>query len=283
VQTATSLTPENELKWAIVHPEPNRYEFGAADALVDLAHRTGKRVRGHTLVWDQQLPAWVTGGAWTAAGLRAALENHVRTVVGHFRGRVAVWDVVNEPFREDGAWKRSVFYRLLGPAYVELALRAARAADPGAKLFVNELAAERAGPKRDALLALAADLRNRGVPLDGIGLEDHTTLAGAPTQSELEDTMRRIADLGLDVELTEVDVSIPPAIATTPSVLAEQAHAFGAAARACAAVERCTGMTVWGVDDRWSWLGTPRRPLLFDAAARPKPALEAVRTALGPP
>jgi endo-1,4-beta-xylanase len=283
VETATSLTPENELKWAIVHPEPNRYDFGPGDALVDLAQRTGKRVRGHTLVWDQQQPAWMAGGAWTPAALRDALTNHVKAVVGHFRGRVASWDVVNEPFEEDGAWKRDLFYRLLGPSYVEVALRAAREADPAAKLFVNEFAAERAGPKRDALLGLARDLHERGVPLDGIGLEDHTTVAGAPSQQELEDTMRRVGDLGLDVELTEVDVAIPPAIATTPGILADQAQVFGAAARACAAVERCTGMTVWGVDDRWSWLGAAKRPLLFDAGARPKPALDAVRAALSPP
>jgi endo-1,4-beta-xylanase len=281
VTTATSLTPENELKWAIVHPEPNRYDFGPADALVDLARRTGKRVRGHTLVWDQQLPAWVTDRTWTPDALRAAMVEHIKTVVGHFRGKVASWDVVNEPFADDGSFKPDLFFRVLGPSYVETALRAAREADPDAKLFVNELAAERPGPKRDALLGLAAELHNRGVPLDGIGLQDHTTLDGAPSQADLEDTMNRIAGLGLDVELSEVDVAIPPSTPTSPAVLADQAQVFGSAAQACAAVARCTGMTVWGVDDRWSWLGAAQRPLLFDADAQPKPALAAVRTALG--
>ena len=204
-------------------------------------------------------------------------------MVQHFRGKVASWDVVNEPFDDDGRLKPNLFFRVLGPAYVELALRAAHAADPDAKLFVNELAAERPGPKREALLELAADLRRRGVPLDGIGLQDHTTVAAAPSQPELEDTMNRIAGLGLDVELTEVDVAIPPATPTSPRVLDDQAQAFGTAARACAAVARCTGMTVWGVDDRWSWLGPGRRPLLFDAQAQPKPALAAVREALRGP
>jgi endo-1,4-beta-xylanase len=281
VDTATSLTPENELKWAIVQPEPDRYDFGPADALVDLARRTGKRVRGHTLVWEQQLPAWVSGRTWTAPALRAALLDHIKTVVEHFRGKVASWDVVNEPFDDDGGFTPNLFFRVLGPSYIETALRAAREADPDAKLFVNELAAERPGPKRDAVLTLAGDLHRRGVPLDGIGLQDHTTVAGAPSQPELEDTMNRAASLGLDVELTEVDVAIPPASPTSPRVLDDQTRAFGAAARACAAVARCTGMTVWGVDDRWSWLGPERRPLLFDAQARPKPALGAVRAGLG--
>jgi endo-1,4-beta-xylanase len=283
VNTASSLTPENEMKWAIVHPGPDHYNFGPGDALVDLARRTGKRVRGHTLVWDEQLPAWVTERSWTPEALRAALVDHVRTVVSHFRGKVASWDVVNEPFEDDGSWKRDLFYRVLGPSYVDAALETAHAADPDAKLFINEFAAERPGPKRDALLGLAADLRERGVPLDGIGLEDHTTLAGAPTQTDLEDTMGHIADLGLDVELTEVDVAIPPSTATSPAALADQAGVFGATARACAAVARCTGMTVWGVDDHWSWLGAAKRPLLFDADAKPKPALGAVRAALAPP
>lgn len=280
VTTATSLTPENELKWAIVHPEPSRYDFGPADDLVDLAQRTGKRVRGHTLVWDQELPAWVTNRTWTPDALRAALVEHIKTVVGHFRGKVASWDVVNEPFSDDGNLKPDLFLRVLGPSYIETALRAARAADPDAKLFINELAAERPGPKRAALLGLEAQLRGGGVPLDGIGLQDHTTLDGAPSQADLEDTMNRIAGLGLDVELSEVDVAIPPATATTPAVLDQQAQVYGAQASACAAVARCTGMTVWGVDDRWSWLGAVKRPLLFDAAAQQKPALAAVRTAL---
>ena len=281
VDTATSLTPENELKWAIVHPDADRYDFAHADALLDLARRTGKRVRGHTLVWDQQLPAWMTGRSWTPEALSAALTDHVKTVVGHYKGKIASWDVVNEPFEEDGAWTPNLFYRVLGPGYVDIALQAAREADPDAKLFVNELAAERPGPKRDALLTLAGALRTRGVPLDGIGLQDHTTLGGAPTQADLEDTMNRIAALGLDTEITEADVAIPPGVATSPEVLQQQAGAFGAAARACASVARCTGLTVWGVDDRWSWLGPEKRPLLFDADAQPKPALAAVQAALG--
>ena len=280
VDTATSVTPENELKWAIVHPEANRYDFSHADAIIDLARKTGKRVRGHTLVWDQQLPAWVTGRTWTPDALRAALIDHIKTVVGHYKGKVASWDVVNEPFEEDGMWTRDLFYRVLGPSYVDVALRAARDADPEAKLFVNELAVERPGPKRDALLALAADLRTRGVPLDGIGLQDHTTVTGAPTQADLEDTMQRIAALGLDTEITEADVAIPPSTPTTPAVLDAQAQAFAAAARACVSSARCTGLTVWGVDDRWSWLGAKLRPLLYDVQAQPKPALAAVREAL---
>lgn len=276
VSTFTSMTPENELKWSVVHPDRDRYDFSDADALVDLARATGKRVRGHTLVWDQQLPKWVGGRDWDAAELRRALREHVTTVVSHFRGRVAQWDVVNEPLLPSGRLKRSVFARVLGPGYIALAFRAARAADPQAKLFLNENASEHAGPKQNALVALAASLRRTGVPLDGVGLQDHTVAGKAAGAARLGATMRRFTQLGLAVEITELDVALRGG-----GSLAVQANDYAATARACAAEPRCTGLTVWGVTDKWSWIGARRRPLLFDDDARPKPSLDAVVRALG--
>ena len=276
VSTFTSMTPENELKWAVVHPERDRYDFSDADALVDLARATGKRVRGHALVWEQQLPKWVARRDWQRAELRRALTEHVTSVVSHFRGRVAQWDVVNEPLLPSGRLKRSVFARVLGPAYIALAFRAARAADPHAKLFLNENGSEHAGPKQDALVALAASLRRDGVPLDGVGLQDHTVAGKAARAARLGTTMRRFTGLGLAVEITELDVAL-----RAGGSLAVQARDYAATARAYAAEPRCTGVTVWGVTDEWSWIGARKRPLLFDDDARPKPALAAVERALG--
>lgn len=276
VSTFSSMTPENELKWALVHPERDRYAFGDADALVGLAQGTGKRVRGHTLVWEQQLPEWVKERDWSRRELRRVLVAHVRRVVSHFRGRVAQWDVVNEPFLPSGKLKASVFRRVLGPGYIEVAFRAARAADPKAKLFLNENAVEFPGPKQDALVALAARLRRKGVPIDGVGLQDHTVAGKAPDAARLADTMRRFTSLGLDVEITELDVARP----RTGSPAA-QASDYAATARACAAEPRCTGLTVWGVTDQWSWIGADKRALLFDEDGRAKPALAGVLRALG--
>jgi len=271
----TSMTPENEMKWAIVHPDRDRYAFGEADALVDLGRGLGKRVRGHTLVWDLQLPKWVSERDWEAPELRRVLVDHVKTVASHFRGRVAQWDVVNEPFLPSGRLKENVFSRVLGPGYIALAFRAARSADPRAKLFLNENYSEHPGPKQDALVRLAASLRRRGVPLDGVGLQSHTTAESAPGAARLARTMRRFARLGLDVEITELDVALARGASLGP-----QARAYGAAARACAAEPRCTGLTVWGVTDRWSWIGADKRPLPLDGRGRPKPALAAVKDAL---
>ena len=272
VSSFTSMTPENEMKWSLVHPKRDRYEFAEADALVGLARATGKRVRGHTLVWDQQLPRWITRQDWSRDELREVLTDHVKEVASHFRGRVAQWDVVNEPLQPSGRRKKDVFTRVLGRRYIDLAFRAARSADPRAKLFLNENGTEFAGPKQDALVALVAGLRRRGVPIDGVGLQHHTVAGKAPDAARLGATMHRFARLGLDVELTEVDVAMSPGIA--PAV---QARDYGATAVACRAEPRCTGVTVWGVTDKWSWIGASKRALPFDAQGRPKPALEAIR------
>lgn len=275
VSTFTSMTPENEMKWAIVHPDRDRYAFGDADALVDLARGTGKRVRGHTLVWDQQLPRWMTRQEWEPAELRDVLTEHITEVVSHFRGRVAQWDVVNEPLLPSGRLKADLFARVLGPGYIATAFRAARAADPKARLFLNENGSENGGPKQDALVTLAARLRRHGVPIDGVGLQDHTVAGKAPDAGRLGATMRRFTRLGLDVEITELDVAMPPG-----GSQAVQARDYANSARACVAEPRCTGLTVWGVTDRWSWIGADKLALPLDENARPKPALASVQRAL---
>ena len=276
VSTFGSMTPENELKWSLVHPQRDSYAFADGDALVGLARATRKRVRGHTLVWDLQLPKWVVDEDWEPRELRKVLEEHVERVVSHYRGQVAQWDVVNEPFDPAGKLKRGVFMRELGPRYIAIAFRAARRADPKARLFLNENGVEGPGPKLDALVSLAARLRRQGVPLDGVGIQGHMAAASAPSAGRLAATMRRFTRLGLDVEITELDVAAPG-----PGERAAQRRAYAAAAGACSAEPRCTGLTVWGVTDEWSWIGEAKRPLLFDSDARAKPALAGVLRALG--
>lgn len=269
--TFTSMTPENAMKWNALQPSRGDFTWGEAESLVDFARSLGMRVRGHPLVWDQQLPGWVA--ELPRDEVEEAMTTHVTEVMRRFRGRVAQWDVVNEPFEDDGSWTPNVFERALGPRYVEVALRAARRADPGAKLFVNEIAAERDGPKRRALLRLAARLQREGL-LDGLGFQNHTTADDFPNGAQLAKLLDRVARLDLDVELTEVDVVL------RRGTRAQQAEAWGAAARACAKQPRCTGFTAWGVTDRHSWLGADQEPLLFDAEGRAKRSLPVVQEAL---
>lgn len=277
-----SVTPENEMKMDALQPQRGRFAFEEADAIVAMAERNGLQVRGHTLVWHRQVPAWITQREWTRAELLAVLRDHVRTVVAHFRGRVGEWDVVNEPLDADGRLRGSIWLRVIGPDYIDEALRTARAADPGARLVLNEFNAERPGPKRDGLRALARGLRDRGVPLDGIGLQGHVRTDWHPTRSELRDAIRGFTRLGLSVSLTELDVATDGTPGTPAERLALQASVYGIYAGACADLRGCRGLTVWGLGDAVSWLGPDALALPFDDAYSPKPAWDALVAAWEP-
>jgi len=311
-----SLTPENELKMAALQPHRGAYDFATADALVGFARRHGREVHGHALVWGLSLPLWlVNHGATDNLGLRlppivlprlpgalgkglseglttltgwrrdellSIMSAHIATVMRHFAGDVAEWDVVNEPMADDGGPAPSVWRRFIGPDYVEHALRAARAADPKAKLFINEYGVEGPGRKLEGLVELVRGLQARNVPLDGIGLQMHSHILGFHDQATLEWTMRRFAAMGLEVQVTEMDVGTSLQNVAGLDRLARQAQAYGAAARACNAVRACTRFATWGITDRLSWIGVGEAPLLFDASYRPKPAFDAVRSAFAP-
>ncbi len=311
-----SLTPENELKMPALQPRRGQFDFRTADRLVDFARSNGKAIHGHALVWGLSLPLWlIDHGASDNLGLRlppialpplprplgrtlgetstlltgwrrdellSIMTTHIRTVMRHFGSEIREWDVVNEPIAEDGSLAPSVWRRFIGPEYVEHALRAAHATDPKAKLFINEFAIESPSRKLDGLLRLVKSLQSRGVPLDGIGLQMHTHILGFLDQRTLERTMRRFTDLGLEVQITEMDVGTSVLAGALSERLQRQALAYGAAARACNAVPRCTRFTTWGFTDSLSWLGAGEAPLLFDSGYQRKPAYEAVRSAFAP-
>lgn len=280
-----SVTPENEMKWLSTEPEPGRFAFNAADPIVAFAEEHGLRVRGHTLVWYQQLPPWVTGSG-------EELRRHIEGVMGHYRGRVAQWDVVNEALGDGGGLRDTPFLKTTGPGYIAQAFLIAHAADPDAQLAYNDYGAESPStPKGRALFQLVRALVGQHVPIDVVGFQVHADLRPIPG---FERQLRRIAALGVDVELTEVDVRLadPPAPAGTqtepPEVpqaqLDAQAVAYRRITGACLAVERCRGITFWGLDDGDSWIpeffpGTGH-PLLLDEQLAPKPAYTAVRAAL---
>jgi endo-1,4-beta-xylanase len=277
------ITPENEMKWEDTEPEEGVFDFAPADYLVNYALAHGMTVHGHNLVWDQQLPAWLTAGTWSRTALMGILRRHIEAVVGHFRGRVHEWDVINEPLNNDGSPVEDLWSTVIGPEYIALALRWAHEADPTAKLFINDYNVDWDGPKRAAMLSLAAKLKDEGVPLDGIGMEEHLSLAWAPSQQQLEESMGDYAALGLEVEVTEMDVSTSGFSGTSEEAEAEQAQIFGDAARACRAVAACVRFSVWGVADNVSWLGAQAAALPFNVNYMPKPAWHAIETGLANP
>jgi endo-1,4-beta-xylanase len=271
--TFTSVTPENAMKWAQIQPERGQFDFEEPDIFMEFARATNKRVRGHALLFDLQLPEWLTEQDWTPQALTDVMRTHIRTVMGRYRGRIAEWDVVNEPLADDGTLERNIFYRVLGPGYISQAFRFAREADPQAKLFLNEVGAEQ-GRKSTALFVLAAGLKKRGVPIDGIGFQNHTTGKDTASPRRLRQLFREARKLGLDAAITEMDVG--------GTEEGPQARVYLQTARVCVRAPNCTGLTVWGVTDRWSWLGEDARPLPFDEDGEPKPALDALVRTLRP-
>ena len=309
-----ALTPENEMKMPSLQPQRGVFDFRAADDLVAFAREHHKAVHGHALVWGLQLPLWlidhgaadnlglhlpplsarrpldsVLGGELTSLTgrqrpeLLQIMRDHIAVVMRHFGDDVPEWDVVNEPLDADGNLQDNVWRRFIGPDYVELALRAAHAADPRAKLFINEYAVEQPSAKRDGLIALVRDLKARGVPLDGVGLQYHTHVQGFVDEATMRDTMAQLAALGVEVQITEMDVGTSILDGTRELRLQRQAVAYGAAARACNSIKACTRFTTWGFTDRFSWLGPAEMALPFDGQYRPKPAFEAVTAAFASP
>ncbi|MGI5457153.1 endo-1,4-beta-xylanase [Streptomyces sp. CA-249302] len=276
-----SLTPGNAMKWGSVEPTQGTFNWAEADQIVAFAQAHNQQVRGHTLVWHSQNPSWLTNGTWTSAQLGSLLQNHISTEVGRYKGEIAAWDVVNEPFNEDGTYRSTLWYNGLGADYIANALTWARAADPDAKLYINDYNVEGVNAKSTALYNLVKDLKSRGVPIDGVGLQAHLVLGQVP--STLQQNIQRFADLGVDVAITELDVRM--ALPSDSTKLAQQAADYKSVLAACVAVTRCAGVTVWGFTDSDSWVpstfpgygaATP-----YDENYAPKPAYYAIAQALG--
>ncbi|MFI7500413.1 endo-1,4-beta-xylanase [Streptomyces sp. NPDC049687] len=276
-----SLTPGNAMKWGSVEPTQGSFNWAEADQIVSFAQAHDQQVRGHTLVWHSQNPGWLTNGSWTSAQLGSLLQNHITTEVGRYKGKIAAWDVVNEPFNEDGTYRSTLWYNGLGADYIANALTWARAADPAAKLYINDYNVEGVNAKSTALYNLVRSLKDRGVPIDGVGLQAHLILGQVP--STLQQNIQRFADLGVDVAITELDIRMT--LPSDSTELAQQKADYKAVTAACVAVARCVNLTVWGFTDSDSWVestfpgqgaATP-----YDANYAPKPAYYGIAEALG--
>jgi endo-1,4-beta-xylanase len=272
----TSVTAENAMKWESVEPARGQFHWQEADALVAFAKAHGQKVRGHTLVWHSQLPPWLSQGQFSPKELRDLMVAHIAAEAGRYKGSIYAWDVVNEPFADDGGWRKSIWWEAMGPAYVAIALRAARAADPDARLYINDYGVETDGPKMRALYDLVAQLKRAGVPIDGVGLQSHFVAGAAP--ADLAAVMADFAALGVDVAVTELDLRIRLP-AGKPSLLM-QADDYAFVVRACRLTPRCVGVTTWGLTDDRSWVPSffsgYGAALPFDEASQPKPAFAAM-------
>jgi endo-1,4-beta-xylanase len=299
-----SVTAENAMKWGEIQPDGVNWRWARADQLVDFAAKHDMHVLGHTLVWHSQVPRSLFTGADGAplarAGLLGRMEEHINAMVGRYKGRVHTWDVVNEALDEGNGWRRSQWHRIIGDDYMERAFRMTRKADPAAKLLYNDYNMHNPG-KREFLVKVLRDYLDRGVPIDGIGLQGHLGLT-YPNMEEWERSIATYAGMGLEVHVTELDVDVLPGPNTGAEISNRSAYSaeldpykaglpdevqqkladryeqiFRILLRYRDRVER---VTFWGLHDGMSWKngfpmpGRTNYPLLFDREMKPKPAYD---------
>ncbi|GAA2740868.1 non-reducing end alpha-L-arabinofuranosidase family hydrolase [Kitasatospora cinereorecta] len=262
------ITPENEMKWDAIEPSRGSFNFAPADSIVNHATAHGQKTRGHTLVWHSQLPNWV-GSITDANTLRSVMNNHITQEMTHYKGKIYAWDVVNEAFADGGSGQHrsSVFQNVLGNGFIEEAFRTARGVDPAAKLCYNDYNIENwTDAKTQGVYSMVKDFKSRGVPIDCVGFQSHFGAGGPP--AGFRTTLSSFAALGVDVQITELDIA------------QASAGAYANTVQDCLNVARCTGITVWGIRDSDSWR-TGENPLLFDNNGNKKPAYNAVLSTLG--
>lgn len=308
-----TLTPENALKFGIVHPEPGVYDFSGGDLIADFARANGMKMRGHTLIWHQQLPEWINNGQFTRDELIAIMREHIYTVLGHYRERYAdvviEWDVVNEAIAADGSRRDTVWQRVIGDDYIALAFQFAHEAWPELALYYNDFednqfmlldstfnldgtpALDRPKgigasvllsdcsliPKCAAMRSLAEELLAQGIALSGIGFQAHIASAASADYAKLTEW---VEPLGLKWALTELDTPCPVG-PLDAACFAVQANTFSAAARGCLESPACDTIVQWGVNDTYSWWPGFTFDLFEDALAfgrdyQPKPAADAL-------
>ena len=283
------IEPEDVMKWWAVRRNAGPFDFRAGDEVVRFGQAHDMKVRGHCLVWDRDNPEWIVQGNFTSTQLSQLLREHITTVMKHYAGRVFAWDVVNEALDVEGHVKDSLWYNHpgiglseKGTAYIEQAFRWAHEADPQALLFYNETEGEGLNRKSDALYALVKDFKRRSVPIDGVGLQLHVWQLDLDTAA-IAANIARLAALGVQVHITELDVSLPFESNSAPrsADLLRQAAVYRAVIRACLQSSGCTAIQTWGFTDKYSWIGshshgTRGAPLPFDSAYMPTPAYDAM-------
>lgn len=290
-----SVTPENAMKMGPIHPKENEYAWADADTIVAFAKRNKMKMRGHTLVWHSQTPAWLfknaNGDTVSKAVLLQRMKDHITTVVNRYKGSIYAWDVVNEAIDDNNEkyLRNTAFLRICGDEFIAKAFEYAHAADPKAILFYNDYNTEIPG-KRDRIYKLVKSLKDAGVPIHGVGLQGHWSVNN-PSREELEKSIKMFASLGLQVQVTELDVSVYTGRQggqlisgqrrdTTATFTAEMEQQQLEKYKMMFEVFRenkkdLTGITFWNISDRYSWLdgrGRKNFPLLFDKNLQPKKA-----------
>lgn len=280
----SSVTAESSMKMGALHPEIDKYDFRKGDAIVAFAQKNNMRVHGHTLLWakDSTNPKWVAAFQGDAAAWDQLLKSHIQTVVKHFKGQVNSWDVVNEPYEDNGTLKDNIWLRKLGPEYLTKAFIYAHEADPNALLFLNDYGQELGGRKMETILKFIADAKQSNVPLNGIGFQMHTVVR--MSVAGLKSNLNKIAATGMLIHFSELDISVRYQKADTfpldEALSQSQESKYKEIIQAYLSIPKKLqfGITTWGVSDGDTYFNSsyPNKdhdyPLLFDQNYKAKPA-----------
>ena len=303
-----SITPENCMKWEKIHPEVDEYNFESADKFVEFGEANNMVIIGHTLIWHSQTPSWVfedkDGNALTRDALLARMKDHIFTVVGRYKGRVHGWDVVNEAFNEDGTMRDSKWLNIIGDDFLEKAFQWAHEADPDAELYYNDFNMWYPG-KRDRVVKFVNEMKDKGIRIDGIGVQGHWGL-DYPPMDEADAAFSAYEGTGLGIMVTELDMAVLPLASDDTgadisqnyelqkqlnpypeglpdSMIVVQSNRFTEFFKLFNKYkDSVTRVTLWGISDASSWRnnwpvrGRTAYPLLFDRNYLPKPAVKAI-------
>ncbi|KAH8834578.1 endo-1,4-beta-xylanase precursor [Flagelloscypha sp. PMI_526] len=276
-----AITPGNSMKWGPTNPSNGTYTYTNGDDVLNRAVAAGQIVRGHNLVWYNQLPSYVSALTDNAT-LQAVMTAHITNEVTHYKGKLYAWDVVNEPFSDSGGMRSWLYQTYVGTGYIAAAFKAARAADATTPLWLNEYNLEYAGSKYTTALSTVTDLVNQGVPINGVGFQGHLIVGSVPSQATIVGALNAFTALGLDVAFTELDIRMT--LPATAALLAQQKADYKTIVNACLAVTRCLGITVWDYTDKYSWIpgvfSGQGAALPWDENLLPKPAYDGIVEAL---
>lgn len=280
------VVAENEMKFDTIRPSRDQYNFTAGDRLVDYAEEHGMAVRGHALIWHNQTPGWLENGNWTREELLDIMEDHIHTVMNHYKGRIIHWDVVNEAISDNNGAMRthdSIWRRVIGEDYIDYAFQFAREADPDAVLFYNDYnISDMGGVKADACYNLVKGMIERGVPIDAVGFQGHYINNMHSTYIDnIDRNVKRYADLGVEVAFTEVDIRMNQYASDYDFQV--QASNFGDVASIAVNNPNVNTFVIWGFTDKYSWVpgqfSGEGHALIFDDEYEPKPSYFSVADA----
>ncbi len=277
------MTPETSLEFMYAQQSQGVYDFQETDTFLAFAQAHGMQMRGHALVWPHEpvtLPAWLTKGKFSNARLKTILHNYVTTLVSHYRGKIDVWDVLNEAINPNGTLINCIWLQAFGPVYIDWIFEWAHQADPKALLFYNDYQNENMGTKSNAIYTLVKGMLARGVPISGVGFEMHVDANTMPNLQAMQENMARLAALGLQVNITEMDVRTWDASGTPAQKATTQALIYHNVLAVCLMAKNCKRFILWGFTDRYTWIlsltGHVDVPLIFNTSYQPKPAYYAL-------